>query len=171
MVTDRAKNEGYAEECLCLFFRIGRESCGIPLNEVQKVTEFSSLNRFPRLPPPVLGISHHRGRVITVISLPLILAEAAPGGPENSQAIDPRIKGSQRLLILAREPRNIAILVDQLMGTGQFRPLDQAGVRQLGVSVGENDGRIVQTVDVDWFLDRVQKLTETAVMDPAREGL
>jgi chemotaxis signal transduction protein len=165
VATAREKSERYAEEYLCLFFRVGRESCGIPLHEVQKVTEFSSLNRFPRLPQPVLGISHHHGRVLTVISLPQILAGAATDGQENSQAIDPRIKGSQRLVILAREPRNIAILVDQLFGTGQFRPLDQAGVRHLGLSVGETEGRIAQTLDVDWFLESVQKLTETVTMD------
>ena len=158
-------HESRRAEETCIFLRVGDEKCGISMAEVQKVTEFNSLNRIPRLPPALMGISHYHGRVITVLSLAWLLAEDAGGSLEVQPDVLPSPKPGQRLVILSRDPRNIALLADQLLGTGTLQPLEQHSLRRRGLSAGQYRGQVIQKLDVDWVFEHIASLAESVSLE------
>lgn len=112
-----AVNDGFEHErvaqspgdrALSLIFHIGGEEYLIEATHVLKVVEVSRLNRLPRLPPTVLGITQHRGRVVTVFDLGALLYERP--------AVDPRALRSDtaRIILLDRGQRNNGLLVEAI---------------------------------------------------------
>lgn len=96
------------ERALSLIFHIGGEEYLIEATDVLKVVEVSRLNRLPRLPPTVLGITQHRGRVATVFDLGALLFDRP--------AVDPRALRSEtaRIILLDRGQRNNGLLVEAI---------------------------------------------------------
>jgi purine-binding chemotaxis protein CheW len=95
------------DRALCLIFRVGDEHVAIKSEDVQKVTPRPHISRLARLPPHVLGIAQHRGRVITVIDVRRVIFPSLPPSPVGA---GPR--GDERLLLLERPARHIGLLVD-----------------------------------------------------------
>jgi chemotaxis signal transduction protein len=151
-------HEADAENPICLFFKVGRERCGILLPEVQKVTELGHLNRLARLPPPILGISHHHGRVITVMSLAQLMGFKDSGGDKTQREPESLDRHGARLVILAREPRNIALLADHLLGTGPFVSLEKNASFSRGMSLGQYGSEVAQRINIDWIFERIESL-------------
>jgi purine-binding chemotaxis protein CheW len=89
------------ERVLCLLFRAGRERIAIRASDVQKVTPPGHLSKLPCLPSPLLGITQHRGRVLTVVDGVALLASGAATASVES-----------RLLILEKPVRHLGLLVD-----------------------------------------------------------
>ncbi|MBM4280537.1 MAG: chemotaxis protein CheW [Deltaproteobacteria bacterium] len=94
---------------LCLVFRAGGERVAIKSGDVQKVTPRPHVSRLPRLPPHLLGIAQHRGRVITVVDVVRVLF---PDAPAHDAGAPVRARGDERLLILERPARHVGLLVD-----------------------------------------------------------
>jgi purine-binding chemotaxis protein CheW len=88
---------------LCLLFHVGEERYAIKALDVHKVVEPTWVNRLPRLPPAVAGITQHRGRVVTVVDLAAIF-----GAPPRPFALST----STRVLVLDKGQRNIGLWVD-----------------------------------------------------------
>ena len=62
-----------AQRRLSVIFQAGDERYLIEASSVFKVAEPGGINRIPKLPRPILGITQHRGRVVTVYHLGCLL--------------------------------------------------------------------------------------------------
>jgi chemotaxis signal transduction protein len=129
------------ERVLCLLFRAGPERIAIRASDVQKVTPPGHLSRLPSLPSPLLGITQHRGRVLTVVDGVALLATGSATASADS-----------RLLILEKPVRHLGLLVDGVDEIDSLRlPADvsllQRGTRG-ALRVAQHRGRAVPLVDV-----------------------
>jgi chemotaxis signal transduction protein len=133
---------------LCLVFRSGGERVAIKSGDVQKVTTRPHVSRLPRLPPPVLGIAQHRGRVVTVVDAgrALFPGFVGPGadGPRGGAAHD------ERLLILERPARHIGLLVDGVDEIETLHlPPDLPDGPSPALRLAQHRGRAIAVVDID----------------------
>jgi chemotaxis signal transduction protein len=112
--------EAPAERALCILFTRGDDRYAVRADEVHKVTEPGWLNRLPRLPPAVVGITHHRGRVVTVVDLAVLFSSDPPPRRESS---------ASRLVILERGQRHVALWVDAVDQIANLRvPAGEGGM-------------------------------------------
>jgi purine-binding chemotaxis protein CheW len=82
-------------------FGAGGEIYAVPVEHVEEVLRVTAITRLPYAPAPVRGITHHRGRVLTVLDLPARL-----GLPE--AALTPK----SRIAVVSSRGRSIGLLVD-----------------------------------------------------------
>jgi chemotaxis signal transduction protein len=134
----------------CVMCRVGAERIAVPVADVYKVLPAAQTCRMPRLPAAIIGIAHHRGRIVTAIDPSALLfgTPGAPGGPE------------ARLLILERSQRHLALAVDAVDEIEPIRlsPDLPEGPRP-GLRVAEHRGRAVFTVDTDRLVAAVLALS------------
>lgn len=138
----------------CVMCRVGQERIAVPVADVYKVLLAVRTCRMPRLPPAIIGIAHHRGRIITAVDPAALLfgaagpASGAPGGPE------------ARLLILERSQRHLGLAVDAVDEIEAIRigPDLPEGPRP-GLKVAEHRGKAVFTVDTDRLVAAVLALS------------
>lgn len=133
----------------CVMCRVGPERIAVPVSDVYKVLQAVRTCRMPRLPQAIIGIAHHRGRIITAVDPGALLfgAPATPGGPES------------RLLILDRSQRHLALAVNAVdeIEPIRFTPELPEGPRP-GLRVAEHRGRAVFTIDTDRLVAAVLAL-------------
>ena len=139
------------ERVLCLLFRAGGERIAIRAADVQKVTSPGHLSRLPRMPAALLGITQHRGRVVTVVD-----AAAMLSAPRLHVGIE------SRLLILERPVRHLGLLVDAVDEIESLRlPVDltllQRGAHP-ALRVAQQKGRAVPLVDVAALVEQTNAL-------------
>lgn len=82
-------------------FGAGGEIYAVPVETVEEVLRVTTITRLPYAPAPIRGITHHRGRVLTVLDLPARL-----GLPEAE--LTPR----SRIAVVSSRGRSIGVLVD-----------------------------------------------------------
>lgn len=117
---------------LCLLFHVGDERYALPALDVHKVVEPPWVNRLPRLPPFVAGITQHRGRVLTVVDLATFF-----GRPPRPFVVT----SSTRVLVLDRGQRNLGLWVDAVDQIASMRlPLPREGAPM--VVVGQQGAAI-----------------------------
>jgi chemotaxis signal transduction protein len=93
---------------LCVLFRVDGEQIAIRSVDVQKVTPRPHISLLPRLPRFLVGITQHRGRVVTVVDVARVLF------PDNSPGLSPTSRSEERLLILERPAQHIGLLVERV---------------------------------------------------------
>lgn len=86
-------------------FTLRGESWGISFAEVQEVLDATGITTVPRTPSFIAGISHHRGKIITVIDLAALLG------------MSPDESAKPKLLCLANERMNVALLTKAAIST------------------------------------------------------
>lgn len=135
----------------CVMCRVGQERVAVPVVDVYKVLQAVRTCRMPRLPPAIIGIAHHRGRIITAIDPAVLLFGASGGGPPGGV--------EARLLILERSQRHLALAVDAVDEIEGIRivPDLPEGPRP-GLKVAEHRGKAVFTVDTDRLVAAVLAL-------------
>ncbi|OGQ12526.1 MAG: hypothetical protein A2138_07635 [Deltaproteobacteria bacterium RBG_16_71_12] len=133
----------------CVMCRVGQERIAVPVADVYKVLPATRACRMPRLPAAIIGIAHHRGRIITAVD-PGALLFGAAGGPPGADA---------RLLILDRGQRHLALAVDAVDEIEPIRlgPELPDGQRP-GLKVAEHRGKAVFAVDTDRLVASVLAL-------------
>lgn len=135
------------ERVLSVVFRAGGERYLIQARDVFKVAEVPAVNRIPRLPPAILGITQHRGKVLTVIDLvQLLFGERGPGLLPSGQS---------RLVILDRGSRNAGLLVDAIE---EIAPVRLGAARQgpsPALSVIQHRGRPIHGVRSDVLMEMI----------------
>ena len=138
----------------CVMCRVGPERIAVPVSDVYKVLQAVRTCRMPRLPPAIIGVAHHRGRIITAIDPAALLfgAAAGQGGAGGVEA---------RLLILERSQRHLALAVDAVDEIEPLRlgPELPEGPRP-GLKVAEHRGKAVFTVDTDRLVAAVLALAQ-----------
>ncbi|MBI1945920.1 MAG: chemotaxis protein CheW [Deltaproteobacteria bacterium] len=133
----------------CVMCRVGQERIAVPVADVYKVLPAARACRMPRLPAAIIGITHHRGRIITAVD-PGALLFGVAGGPAGIEA---------RLLILDRGQRHLALAVDAVE---QIEPIrlgaDLPDGQRPGLKVAEHRGKAVFAVDTDRLVASVLAL-------------
>jgi chemotaxis signal transduction protein len=137
------------DQPLTIFFRAAGERYAMYASDVLKVVGQARLCRLPRLPAPVLGITHHRGRIVTVVDVGGLFA-----GGDRRDATD-----ASRVLVLDRGQRNLGLRVDAVE---HIEPMSLSGERLAGrvpaISVVQHQGRAVNAIDTDRLLDAILAL-------------
>jgi purine-binding chemotaxis protein CheW len=138
-----APEEEAGERVLCVLFRRGEDRYAVRADEVHKVTEPGWMNRLPRLPRSVIGITQHRGRIVTVVDLAELFAAEEP---------PPRSHGSgARVLILERGQRHLGVWVDAVEQIANIRFPSDAG----GVALLSHGGEALSALDAGSLVRRV----------------
>lgn len=146
------------ERALVLLFRAGGERAAIRAADVQKVTPVAHISRLPRLPDVVLGITQHRGRVVTVVDAAALLFQSSPSSSTPPQLLSDEGRVHARLLILERPVRHLALRVDAVDEIESVRlsaDLPQAGLVCLKVT--QHKGKALQVLDVEKLMDVVEQ--------------
>jgi purine-binding chemotaxis protein CheW len=84
-------------------FRIGRESFGVPIDNVQEIVRVPEITVVPEMPSFVEGVINLRGKIVSIVDLSKRLKIAAA----------PRAKSS-RVLIVEVDDKIIGLLVDSV---------------------------------------------------------
>lgn len=137
---------------LSVIFQAGGERYLLPAADVAKVAEIHDLNRLPRLPAAVLGITQHRGRVVTVFDLVRLLFGEGPPAPATS--------GPRKMVLLHGGNRNAALLVDLIE---EIAPVRLSGARSVAspiITVVQFRGRAVNALRADALLQAITALSE-----------
>ena len=103
-----------------LIFRVGTEWLALPTTVFEEVASMRTVHSLPhRRGGRVLGVTNVRGELLICISLGDLLGiqKAELPSPSARQASG---DARQRLLVLSREKRRIAIPVDEVHGTHRF---------------------------------------------------
>ncbi len=137
------------EERLNLICKVGSDLFAIAALDVLKVVDAGRLGRLPRLPPAVAGITHHRGRVVTVVELaPLV------GISLDQEARDPR---RERVLIIDRGHRNVGLRVGAVLEIAATHSVAAPGTRGSGRLIPYRD-HAVTLLDTDVLWARLREI-------------
>src|SRR3954469_20247620 len=103
-----------------LVFACGQSWYAIPADAASEVVSFPELTRVPGAPPHLLGVFAHRGEVIPVIDIALLVGNK--GEPQLKRAVLVRVpRGS--LALTASRVAGVSVL------TGELTPLGTTGVQ------------------------------------------
>ena len=125
-----------------LLVRVGAERFAFTLGDVIEVVDAPKVERIPLLPEGVIGQAEHRGRLMPVVDLGLLVGV-------------PREGGSGVLLVLALEGDRVGLLADDAVDAAVVplaarRPVPATGANN-GVLSGvlALDGGLAGVVDTD----------------------
>jgi chemotaxis signal transduction protein len=144
-------NGSSTDRVLSVVFRLGSETYVLPAADVIKIIETKRINRLPRLPEPILGITQHRGRVVTVVDLHAVLF-----GPSASGGVDRPVP--KHVLLLDRGQRNAGIIADVIE---EIAPVRLGGSRPGPVEalkIVQHRGRAVSAIVTDALLHAIEAL-------------
>lgn len=136
------------ERALCLLFRVDTERYALKALDVHKVVEPGWINRLPRLPKSVIGITQHRGRIVTVVDLAAFF-----GG--KARVLTPA--SAARILVLDRGPRNIGLYVDAVEQIATVR-LPTTRFEAAPLAVFQHQGAAVNALSAPALLERILAL-------------
>jgi purine-binding chemotaxis protein CheW len=132
-------------EDLVTFFAGGAEY-GVSVERVHEVVRLDAVTRVPAAPPHVRGLTTHRGRMIPVLDLSMMLGARAP--THGAQA---------RLVTVSAGARLVGLLVDRTAAVVSVPgpAAGPEGPRPAGLvtRTAEWQGRPVQVLDVDRLLE------------------
>lgn len=137
---------------LHLVFELHGQPYALPAKHVLKVVDLGPLVSLPRLPAAVRGISHHRGRVVTVVDLGLLLHPGAPPLPTRG-----------RTVLMASSGRELGLLVGEVREILELEPEDGSPPSRDGTPVirlHAHGGRALQVLDPPRVLQRIGKLVQ-----------
>jgi chemotaxis signal transduction protein len=138
---------------LCLLCRAGDERVAVRTSDVQKVTTVGHISRLPRLTAAVVGITQHRGRVVTVVDARRALFLPPDDEDDGVSGRSPTaVTVDERLLILERPARHIGLRVDFV---DEIEPLalgrDLPAGPGAGLRVVQHRGRALAVLDLERF--------------------
>ncbi len=137
------------ERRLNLICQVGDDLFAIAALDVLKVVDAGRLGRLPRLPAAVAGITHHRGRIVTVVELAPLVGVSTRGLQS-----DPR---RQRVLIIDRGQRNVGLRVGAVLEIASTQSVDAPGARGSGRLVPYKD-HAVTLLDTDVLWARLREI-------------
>jgi chemotaxis signal transduction protein len=136
---------------LAVIFELGGESYALPAAHVERVIELGPLACLPRLHVAVRGITHHRGRIVTVADLAALVRGVPTPLP------DPRC----RLLVVEREGPPVGLLCGPVSGITALNPAGGSAPPRDGgyvVRVHMHEGRVVNVLSMEKVVEQVQGL-------------
>lgn len=155
------------ERVLCVLCRAGGERLAVPARDVHKVVDRPQLTRMPRLPEAILGITHHRGRIVTVVdAVPLLGLERAPPPSAPGAGADATVPpsaarpaalvGEARVLVLDRGTRQLGLWVDGVDEVEALRiGADLPAGPSKALRIAQHRGQAVLAVDADKLVELI----------------
>jgi len=140
----------------CLLFRCADDTYALPVTDVYKVVDLTNaVNRLPRLSRRVVGITQHRGRILTVLDARVLLDV---DDDDDSWMQHPL----SRILVLDRAQRGVGILVHAVGEISQLPvPVESSGRLLTPVTFRS---AVVHVIDTDRLM---QQALETGDLDQA----
>ena len=137
--------------------RLGDESYGIDILQVQEIREIDRVTRIPHVARFVRGVINLRGAIVPVVDLGLMFGFAEPIGLKEASAIvlnvDRRLVG----LVVSSVSDVIGYTDDEIL------PAPELGDRAIGAAlsgIGTRDGSSVLLLDVEHLMRRVREERE-----------
>ncbi len=137
---------------------VGDDLFAIAALDVFKVVDSTRLGRLPRLPSAVAGITHYRGRIVTVVKLASLVGE-------RDHELEPT--GRERILILDRGQRNVGLQVASVEEIAPLHLGEERENRGLGRLIPFREGAVT-LLDTDVLWARLREL-QGSDEDGARE--
>lgn len=126
-----------------LVFACGASWYAVPAEHAAEVVSFPQLTRVPGAPPHLLGVFAHRGEVIPVVDLSILV-----GGPGEA---------TRRAVLLRLRQGSVALTVQKVAGvstlTGKMDPLGTSGVRLHLKGPALSAKSEVAVIDLEGFFD------------------
>src|SRR6185312_7704406 len=137
--------------------RLGEESYGIDMLQVQEIREVKQVTRVPHVAHYVRGVVNLRGAIVPVVDLGLMFGFAEPIALEDASAIvlnvDHRLVG----LVVSSVSDVLALADDEIL------PAPELGDRAIGeaiAGIGTRGDETVMLLDVDHLMRRVREERE-----------
>lgn len=137
--------------------KLGEESYGIDILQVQEIREIDRVTRIPHVARFVRGVINLRGAIVPVVDLGLMFGFAEPIGLQEASAIvlnvDRRLVG----LVVSSVSDVIGLADDEIL------PAPELGDRAIGAAlsgIGTRDGTSVLLLDVEHLMRRVREERE-----------
>ena len=138
--------------------RIRSRACLIPLDRIAEVLEPPrDLTRVPGTKPWLLGIANHRGTLLPIYDLAILLEGGLrPADTDGAAEERPDARRGARLLVIRQDDLPTGLLVSEVIGMRHVR-MDEAPVATGGESwLGSArllDGEPVPVLDLDRLMD------------------
>ncbi|HUP98015.1 MAG TPA: chemotaxis protein CheW [Usitatibacter sp.] len=137
--------------------KLGEESYGIDILQVQEIREIAHVTRIPHVARFVRGVINLRGAIVPVVDLGLMFGFPQPINLAEASAIvlnvDRRLVG----LAVSSVSDVLALAEDEIL------PAPELGDRSIGAAIagiGTRDGNTVMLLDVDHLMRRVREERE-----------
>ncbi|MCG3173399.1 MAG: hypothetical protein GMKNLPBB_01596 [Myxococcota bacterium] len=120
---------------------IGGSTYFVDVNQVERVIILEKVSPAPLAPAAVAGIAVDRGNVVTLFDLDAWVKKSAPASP-------PRMA-----MVLRRGDRNLAIVINEVLGTAGFESLREGVQSPAAELLGEslvNLGEVRERPMTDW---------------------
>lgn len=126
-----------------LIFSVGPSWYAVPSDSAAEVVSFGELTRVPGAPPHLLGVFAHRGEVIPVVDLSLLIGSAE--------------ERSRRAVLVRVDKGAIALTAGKVAGVSQvsggLEPLGTEGIQQHLRGPAKADKADVAVVDPDGLFE------------------
>jgi purine-binding chemotaxis protein CheW len=144
-----------------LTFRLGEETYGIDILQVQEIREIELVTRIPHVARFVRGVINLRGAIVPVVDLGLMFGFPEPLPLEKASAI-----------VLNTDRRLVGLVVSGVsdvigLTDAEILPPPELGARSIGAALqgigargGEGDSSSVLLLDVDNLMQRVREERE-----------
>jgi hypothetical protein len=101
-----------------LTFQLTRHRWAFRLSDLGGACEMPSLRALPGVGPPILGLAHRHGRIVTVLDLPVLLDDPPGGG-----AASLLLAASPRAHLAFWLPADLRLLVRDPLGRQEEAPI------------------------------------------------
>lgn len=140
-----------------LTFRLGAETYGIDILQVQEIREIELVTRIPRVARFVRGVINLRGAIVPVVDLGLMFGFPEPIALEKASAI-----------VLNTDRRLVGLVVSGVsdvvgLTDAEILPPPELGARAVGAAIagigtrgGEGDASSVLLLDVEHLIQRIR---------------
>jgi purine-binding chemotaxis protein CheW len=134
--------------------RLGNETYGVDILQVQEIREIDDVTRVPRTAPFVRGVVNLRGAIVPIVDLGLMFGFPEPISLKKASAIvlnvDRRLVG----LVVNSVSDVLALADDEIL------PPPELGSRAVAAAIsgiGTRDGASILLLDVDSLMKRIRE--------------
>lgn len=137
-----------------LTFRLGEETYGIDILQVQEIREIDQVTRVPHVAGFVRGVINLRGSIVPIADLGLLCGFADSIALKGASAIILNAGRRQVGLVVSSVSDVVALADDEI------DPAPDLGERAIGAAIagiGKRDGASVLLLDVEYVLRRIRE--------------
>jgi purine-binding chemotaxis protein CheW len=134
--------------------RLGDESYGVDILQVQEIREIDEVTRVPKTLPFVRGVINLRGAIVPIVDLGLMFGFPEPIGLRKASAIVLNVEGRLVGLVVSSVSDVIALADDEIA------PAPELGTRAVAAAIsgiGTRDGASLLLLDVDHLMRRIRE--------------
>ena len=147
-----------------LTFRLGGETYGIDILQVQEIREIDRVTRVPHVAPYVRGVINLRGAIVPIVDLALLFGFAEPLPVDKASAIVLNVDRRMVGLVVASVSDVVALADNEILPPPDLgeRAIGRAiaGIGTRGEAGAEDGAASVLLMDVQYLMRRVREERE-----------